>query len=107
MIQTNIVGNIGQNAKVELINGKKVANFTLAVNKGDKVKWFNVCYWSDSKVIDYLKKGTLVFVTGEVSCYLGKTENGANVAKLEITATKVILLGSSNKEEAKPETPPH
>lgn len=107
MIQTNIVGNIGQNAKVELINGKKVANFTVAVNLNDnKVKWFNVSYWTESKILDYLKKGTLVYVTGEVGCFLSKTETGSNVARLEIKANKVLLLGSQKKDTDNNQAPP-
>ena len=82
MTTVTILGKLGKDAELKDINGTALASFSVAQNVGygDKKQtlWFNVNIWgaqAKSSFIDYLKKGQMVQVVGELSTreYNGKT----------------------------------
>jgi len=88
-----------------------ITNFRVTVNKNfrsqdgertQKTTWFNAALWGErgENLVSYLKKGTLVLVTGEVSgdCYPDK-KTGKPVASLKITVDWVQLLSPKPDEE--------
>lgn len=106
--ETQIVGNVGRDAELKYTAaGVAVLTFSVAVNKtfkvnGEKRKktsWFKVTIWREygELMAQYIKKGTQIFVKGEVSAsaYIDKKTNEPT-ASLEITAEKIILLGSND-----------
>src|SRR5579863_5884628 len=102
--QLIVVGYIGADAEIRYLpDGTAVTNFSVAVNKhfrnakGDKAQkttWFNVALWGErgETLVSYLKKGTMVLVTGEVSAdtYADK-QTGAPLASLKLTAGRIQL----------------
>lgn len=75
-------GNIGRDAEVRNAGGTSVAGFSLAVKSGygDKAQtvWVDCSLWgkqAESGLVQYLKKGQFVVVTGEIGTreHEGKT----------------------------------
>lgn len=103
------IGRLGNDAVVNNVNGRNVVNFNVAVSKKYKdaqgnfketTDWFSCAYWSDKTAIaQYLKKGTLVYVEGEVAAKLYTPENKPPQAQLTLNVKMVQLLSS------KPATP--
>ena len=82
MTTVTILGKLGGDVELKDINGTALAKFSVAQNVGfgDKksTNWFNVSIWggqAKSNFVDYLKKGQMVQVVGELSTreYNGKT----------------------------------
>ncbi len=119
MKSISIIGNIGRDAVINDVNGRKAINFNVAVNdnykdeKGNKVEkttWFSVSYWKgkeqSTKIAEYLKKGIKVFIEGtpEPKVYTNKDQN--TVPYIQISVRNLELLSSlepSGKTESKPE----
>ena len=77
-----VSGNIGRDAEVRNAGGTSVAGFSLAVKSGygDKAQtvWVDCSLWgkqAESGLVQYLKKGQFVVVTGELGTreHEGKT----------------------------------
>ena len=82
MTTVTILGKLGSDVELKDINGTALAKFSVAQNVGfgDKksTNWFSVSIWggqAKSNFVDYLKKGQMVQVVGELSTreYNGKT----------------------------------
>lgn len=82
MTTVTILGKLGKDVELKDINGTALAKFSVAQNVGfgDKktTNWFEVGIWgaqAKSNFVDYLKKGQMVQVVGELSTreYNGKT----------------------------------
>jgi len=82
MTTVTILGKLGGDVELKDVNGTALAKFSVAQNVGfgDKksVNWFTVSIWggqAKSNFVDYLKKGQMVQVVGELSTreYNGKT----------------------------------
>lgn len=108
LLKMNIIGHLGQDAEVKEFSGNYVINFSVAHTSKRKGKnneeistttWIRCSYWKDSqdktKVANYLKKGTQVFVEGLPSAVHFSTNNGEVVSRLECRVYDLILLGSS------------
>ena len=100
----NLVGRAGREPDVRYFeSGSTVANFTLAVNrisKGDEPDWFNLEIWGKQAQIaaDYVKKGSLVGITGSFKIDSWKDKNtGENRYKPVVRVDRLNLL-SSRKE---------
>lgn len=72
MITVSGTGNLGRDVDVRNVNGTAVANFTVGCKSGfgdnATTVWIDCALWgkqAESKLIDYLKKGQKVSVTGE------------------------------------------
>lgn len=70
----SITGNLGGDVKVNNVGGTAVANFSVAVKAGYGEKattiWVAAALWgkqAESKLVDYLVKGQMVALTGEMS----------------------------------------
>lgn len=76
MLQVEIIGNIGNDAQVKDFNGKKYIAFNVAHSEKfknqqgvetERTTWVSVLKPGESAVAQYLKKGTPVFVRGDLS----------------------------------------
>ncbi len=76
MLQVEIIGNIGNDAQVKDFNGKKYIAFNVAHSEKfknqqgvetERTTWVSVLKPGESAVAKYLKKGTPVFVRGDLS----------------------------------------
>jgi len=99
-----IVGNVGRTPEMRYTPaGVPVTDFSVAVNKSytrdgekvEKVKWYKVVCWRKLAEVtaEYLQKGRLVAVEGEVEVEAYIDKNGAAVGKLVLTAQTVKFLG--------------
>lgn len=105
MIKLQVIGNLGNDANSNVVNGKTVINFNVAHtekfknNKGDLVQrtiWVSCAYWTDrTGVLPYLRRGTQVYVEGapEVKTY-EKRNGGGMAAELSLRVVNIQLLGS-------------
>jgi single-strand DNA-binding protein len=113
---TVIIGNLGDDPKMRYTpSGDAVADFSVAVNRKwknadgetqEKTTWFRVTAWRKLAEIcnQYLAKGRLVLVEGEVSASSWVTQNGEARATLELNARNVRFLGKGNGNGVEPET---
>ena len=100
----NLVGRAGREPDVRYFeSGSTVANFTLAVNRisrSDEPDWFNLEIWGKQAQIaaDYVKKGSLVGITGSLKIDSWKDKNtGEDRFKPVVRVDRLNLL-SSRKE---------
>lgn len=109
-----IIGYVGSDAKVSQVDDKNfVINFNLAdsreyvdKNTGEETKktqWFSCAYWfeKEPKVAEFIKKGTLLFVSGYVSSevYLDRQDKPQAQIKVKVQELK-LLKQPSPKEPA-------
>jgi len=103
MNRTTILGNVGKAPVVNVVNGKTVINFPVAVtNKfknasGDTVEqttWFDCALWRDSDAIaKYINKGDKIFCEGEISAKSYQKNDGSTGVSLVLRVQSVQLLG--------------
>ena len=100
----NLVGRAGREPDVRYFeSGSTVANFTIAVNRinrSDEPDWFNLEIWGKQAQIaaDYVKKGSLVGITGSFKIDSWKDKNtGEDRFKPVVRVDRLNLL-SSKKE---------
>lgn len=109
-----IIGHLGKDAQVSIVNGKTVVNFSAAhtekfkdaqgVQK-DKTTWVDCSWWTEkSSIAMYMKKGTLVYVEGQPNVRSYTNQNGQQGAVLVLRVSNVQLLSSKNTTEQKEET---
>jgi len=76
MQQIQIIGNLGDDARVVEFNGKKFVTFRVACSEkvtvdgkvAEVTQWYSCSYSRyDGAVVQYLRKGTTVFVQGKPS----------------------------------------
>jgi len=112
-------GRLTADAKVRNAKGdKKVTGFTIAINKKFKTKdgekkektAYIVCsYWTNSTVSQYLKKGTLITVTGWLGSEAWTDGQGTIRSNVTLSVDNIELHGKSGQnadttENAKAET---
>lgn len=101
---------LGSDAVTKDVNGDQVIEFSVAESrkykdqKGDDqeyTQWYKCSYWSKSKIHEFLKKGTSVFVQGVLNpaAYLDK--QGRPALDLKIKVDNIVLLDKkpTDKEE--------
>lgn len=109
MIKLMVIGHLGKDAESRNVNGRQVISFNVAHserykdsqgNMQNKTIWVSCSYWTDSpNIIQYLKKGTQVYVEGQpsVDAYMSTAQNQP-AANLNLRINKLELLGSSGQE---------
>ena len=103
MNKTTLIGRVGNDATAKEINGKTVHNFSVAVSKkvngNEQTTWFDCAIWEKPNVATYIKKGTHVYLEGEVKAdaYL---KDGEAKSVLRLTVFQIQLLGGGNKDAA-------
>ncbi len=99
------VGTVGKDATTNLTQqGSTVLNVLVANNTGfgdrQQTHWFNVVLFgkrAEGKLVNYLKKGQSVFVSGELNPR-DYQHNGQNRTSLGIIATTIELVGASPRK---------
>ena len=96
-----LVGRAGRDPEVKYFeSGSVVCNFSLAVNRmsrNDEPDWFNLEIWGKTAQIaaDYVKKGSLIGVTGALKFdYWTDRNTGAQRSKPIVRVDRLDLLGS-------------
>ena len=114
VFETRLIGNIGKDAEVKnMDNGIVAINFPVAHNKNWKDKktgtlrtkttWINCTIWkkegSSLKIIDYLKKGTLVDLVGTPFSKAYSHEDGSVRSEIRLNISKTNILRTSARDE--------
>ena len=101
-----LVGRAGRDPEVRYFeSGTVVANLTLAVNRrnrDDEPDWFNLEIWGKQAQVaaDYVKKGSLIGVTGSFKLDSWKDRNtGEDRNKPVVRVDRLELLGSKKDSE--------
>ncbi|WDF79033.1 single-stranded DNA-binding protein [Mucilaginibacter sp. KACC 22773] len=109
-----LTGRLTSDAKVsEVKGGKKVVNFSIAINDSYKPKdgervelttYVECAYWINPKVGQFLKKGLLVQLGGRLGSRAWVNKDGDAISYLTCNISNLKFLGgSSNSTSAKPE----
>jgi single-strand DNA-binding protein len=90
----SITGNLGGDVKVNNVSGTAVANFSVAVKAGYGEKaqtiWVAAALWgkqAESKLVDYLVKGQMVALNGEMSM---RDHDGKSYVQLRVNTIDLI-----------------
>ena len=101
-----LVGRAGRDPEVRYFeSGTVVANLTMAVNRrnrDDEPDWFNLEIWGKQAQVaaDYVKKGSLIGVTGSFKLDSWKDRNtGEDRNKPVVRVDRLELLGSKRDSE--------
>ena len=106
-------GRVTSDAEVRTVkNDRKVTGFTVAVNKRwkdkngekhEKTAFIDCAYWINSGVAEYLRKGTVVEITGWVEAHAWANRDGDVKANLRCDVENLRLFGFQNtKNSEKP-----
>ena len=97
-------GNLGGDAETRYTpSGQSVANFSVAVKSGygqhEKTHWVGCQLWgkrAEGGLIQYLRKGQPVAVSGELSVREYDRKDGSKGFALEVRVSDVTLMGSQD-----------
>lgn len=103
-----LIGNAGQDAEVKATsNGKRVANFSLAINsfhngKGEKVQrveWVRCVAWNKQAEIagKFVTKGKQLFVEGRLQTRRYEDDEGVSRTVSEVVVTNVLAFGAATR----------
>src|SRR6266542_844493 len=108
------IGRITRDATVSTTkSGKKVVNFSIAENhsytpkEGERVKittYYTCAYWRSTGVAEYLTKGALVEISGNLSLREYTDKNGNTKAVLNVHVNDITLYTTA-KATAKTKEP--
>ena len=114
VFESRLIGNIGKDAHIKSMDRGIIAiNFPVAHNKNWKDKktgqmrtkttWVNCTIWkrdgSNLRIIDFLKRGTLVEVVGTPFAKAYSNEDGSLRSEIRLNVSKTNILRPSNKED--------
>lgn len=99
------IGNLTNDAEVKNVNGREVGQFGIAINKKyrtqngevkENTTFLQVVAWNKGGLYQYLKKGTQVFIEGEIAI---QESNGKYYTK--VIAERINLLGGVRNDAPK------
>lgn len=109
MLKGIVCGNLGADAEIrQFKNGQRFVSFSVAHDRGrDKpTVWVSVS-WTEGvghPVVQYLKKGAKVHVTGDLNVTSYLASNGEGSAGIDIYADSVDVIMYPRREDA-PQAP--
>ena len=113
--QVTLVGSVGKDAETQFIGeNSQVAKFGLATNrsykdkageKQTKTEWHNIEVWGESAKFagQFVKKGQLLLVTGEIRYEKFDDKDGKPQQRTKIVANKIQPFNKGGNGEAKSE----
>lgn len=107
--QIAVTGRVGSDAVLKTLpSGKQLMEVSIANNIGygdyAKTLWFKCKMFGDraAKIVQYIKKGNLLAVTGELSTNSWTGKDGTAHTDLEINISNVSFLASPKQEKPEP-----
>lgn len=110
--QVNLIGRLGKDPIIRTLpDGGAVANMSLAINKSfktttgatvEKVEWVNIVTFGKLAEVcgDHLKKGRLVFGSGELRTRDWTDKDGIKRYSTEVVCNTIRFLDSKKAESA-------
>ena len=110
----SFTGRVGRDAEVKhLPSGAVVLNVTVGNNigYGDKQQtiWFSCALFgkrAEGQLVNYLKKGVQVFVSGEMTLREYKANDGTMKTNVEVNVNVIDLLSKKEDQGQQPPQPP-
>ena len=108
MLQIEAIGNLGADAEKRDINGRKCITFDVAHNVKYKDQtgyvtehtvWVSCIKYGESNVLAFLKRGTQVYVRGNLSSRVYQSNDGTWKAGISCLVNELQLLGGGPKTE--------
>lgn len=104
-------GNVGRDAEQRYLpSGQAVLNVTVgtSVGFGDKQQtiWLRCAVWgkrAEGQLVNFLKKGQQVFVSGELSQSEYQAKDGTTKTMLELNCNIIDLVGKKNDNQQAPQ----
>lgn len=98
-------GNLGRDPEARYYeDGKMVANFSIAVEgrRGTGAMWMPVKVWGKQAqvIVDYVKKGSQIIVSGELEQESWTSKEGEAKSRMVLNCRNFTLIGRKNKEGA-------
>jgi len=115
VFETRLIGNLGKDANIRTMDKGVVAiNFPVAHNKNwrdkktgeskTKTVWVNCTIWkkegSSMRILDFLKRGTLVELTGTPYAKTFVQEDGTTKAEIRLNVSKTNILRLSKNDSS-------
>lgn len=110
-----IIGNLTRDAEVREVGNHKAITFPVAINEvfrnknGEKVDtayFYDCTIWKDdTRVADYLKKGTKIYAEGSPEINVYQDKNGVSKAGVRIRVSHFEILTPMQKEANKESNP--
>lgn len=121
IFKTELIGNLGRDATVTVFQNKEALNFSVAHTEkwrdkngvqSEKTTWVNCTIWEPGGLAPYLKKGTLVYLSGTLDAVAYKPKDGGEpkadlrlkvfTCKLLSKAPEVFSTGTNAGAAGKP-----
>jgi len=108
-----ITGRITANATVKTVKGdKKVTNFSIAMNRSYKkdgerkevTTYVDCAYWVNSGVAEFLRKGLLVLLYGDMGVNAWVDRDGKAQGRLTFHTQNIKFLGQSKNATERQDT---
>jgi len=101
----NFTGNLGRDVEVRhTASGTAIASFSVPIKSGygdnEKTSWVRCAIIgkrAEGGLIQYLKKGQLVGISGELSVNVYTNKDGEEKTSVEVFVKEIDLLGSNNQ----------
>lgn len=115
MLKVTIIGNIGSDAVIKDFNGKKFISFNVAHSERykdaqggtvEKTIWVSVLKPGDGNIVQYLKKGTGVYVSGDLSVKIYTDSRHQTQAGMNCLARELQLLPGGRKDNGQQQPQP-
>lgn len=112
-----LVGRVGRDPEMRYTGGGvAVANFSMATSetfknkqgeKQERTEWHRIVVWNKlAEIVEkYAKKGTLIYIEGQIQTREWQDKEGAKRKSTEIVARTMRLLGSSGSRTEGRESP--
>lgn len=106
MITASCLGHIGRDAERIEAGGNTAAKFSLACNPGKKdgeTQWVSCIIWGKrgEVLLEYLKKGTPIFASGELTKHEYQGKDGGNKSTLNLNVSMLEFAGKARTQEPK------
>lgn len=114
MMKVELIGHLGADAEVQTVNGFSFATCRVADSSRwtdkdgvvhDNTRWVDVSITQYDKLLPYLKKGTLVFVRGNLDTRVYSSEKDRCMkCGITIRSLEFQLLSAGKREETDSQT---
>ena len=93
MMQLSLIGTLGHDATEKTINGKNYLAYSVAVTENKITTWVDVMTRSDAGNLKaYLKKGSKVYIQGNLSVSTYTNKAGSPVASITLWSRELEIV---------------
>ena len=101
MLSINATGNLGRDPELKKVGDNELAEFSIAARTGkDETTWLKCAVWGKraNTVMEYIKKGDQISVSGSGKLVEYEKKDGSNGASVEVRVNDFTLPSKSKSE---------